>query len=340
MVTRRYLFALDMDKAIERIIDGCHHGTSLIRCPHTTVEQSTTPSPETVGVSFAADAIKRNRQLILVLRECITSFTTTTLIQDERHQSLRDALVRLCFELRPLDGPPAVIRTDPAPGFKVLVNDPRLRSHRLFIEIGRVKNNDKNPVAERAVQELQNELLRQDPSDGYVSPLAISTATASLNSRIRSCGLSAREMWYQRDQFSNSQLPVDDRQLITSQHETRVKNHPYSEKSKAPRGKMSPSPYLHIGDLVYLYADRDKSSARDRYLIASVDGQWCNIQKFRDSQIRNTSYRVKRNECYKVPPAVQANPKRYLTDNLSNDEEELYLPSSSPPSPMTIPQEI
>ncbi|CAB4013223.1 Retrovirus-related Pol poly from transposon opus [Paramuricea clavata] len=135
-------------------------------------EQSTTPSPETVGVSFAADVIKRKRKLILVLRECITSFTTTTLIQDERHQYLRDALVRLCIELRPLDGPPAVIRTDPAPGFKALVNDPLLRSDRLSIEIGRVKNNNKYPVAERAVEELQNELLRQDPSDGYVSLLA------------------------------------------------------------------------------------------------------------------------------------------------------------------------
>ncbi|CAB4001634.1 Retrovirus-related Pol poly from transposon opus [Paramuricea clavata] len=233
--------------------------------------------------------------------------------QDERHQSLRDALVGLCIELRPLDGLPAVIRTDPAPGLKALVNNPLLHSHRLSIEIGQVKNSNKNPVAERAVQELQNELLRQDPSDG--------------------------EMWYQQDQFSNSQLPIDDRQLITSLHETHVKNHPYSEKSKAPHGKMLLPPYLHIGDLIYLYADHDKSSARDRYLIVSVDGQWCNIQKFCGSQIRNTSYRVKRNKCYKVPPAVQANPKRYLTDNMSNDKE-LYLPSSSPPPLMTIPQEI
>ena len=184
MVTCHYLFALDRDKAIERITDGCHHCTSLIRCPHTTVEQSTTPSPETVGVSFAADVIEHNRQQILVLRECITSFTTTTLIQDERHQSLRDALVCLCIELRPLDGSPAVIRTDPAPGFKALVNNPLLCSHRLSIEIGRVKNNNKNPMEKRAIQELQNELLRQDLSDGYVTPLALSTATASLNTKL------------------------------------------------------------------------------------------------------------------------------------------------------------
>ena len=286
--------------------------------------------------------------LVLVVRECVTSFTSTTLLDDERHQSLRDALIRLCIELRPLDGPPAVIRTDPAPGFKALTNDELLRSHRLSIEIGRTKNTNKNPVAERAVQELENELLRQDPSAAYVSPLALSTATANLNARIRSRGLSSREMWYQRDQFSNAQLPVSDRQLIIKQNETRLSNHPHSEKSKTPRGKVAPSPTLDAGDLVYLYTDRNKSSARDRYLVVSVEGQWCNIQKFRGSQLRNTSYRVKRNECYKVPTVVNTNCKQYSISNPSDDDEEDTPPSSTPMSPvstpalqtMVIPQEI
>ena len=123
MVVRRYLFALDMDKAIDRVAISCHHCASLRQIPHTVIEQSTAASPDAVGISFAADVIKRHRQLILVLWECVTSFTTTTLLEDERHQSLRDALVRLCIELRPLDGPPAVIRTDPAPSFKALTND-------------------------------------------------------------------------------------------------------------------------------------------------------------------------------------------------------------------------
>ena len=96
MVTRRYIFALDMDKAIERITNGCHC-TSLLKCPHTAVEQATTAPPEAVGVGFAADVIKRNRQLILVVLECVTSFTTTTLLEDERYQFLRDALIRLCI---------------------------------------------------------------------------------------------------------------------------------------------------------------------------------------------------------------------------------------------------
>ena len=342
MVICRYFFALDVDKSIEGVTKGCHQCASLLKCPHTIVEQSTTAPPDAVGVSFAADVIKRNRQLILVVRECVTSFTTTTLIEDERHQTLRDALIQLCIELRPLDGPHAVIRTDPAPGFKALASDEVLREHRLSIEIGRVKNKNKNPVAERAVQELQDELLRQDPLDGYVSQLALSTATANLNARFRSRGLSSREMWYQRDQFSNSQLPVDDRQLITRQNESRSHNHPYSERSKAPRGKIAPSPGINVGDLIYLYVDRNKSSARDRYLVVSVEGAWCNIKKFSGSQLRNTSYRVKRSECYKVPTVVSASSRRYPTNNLSDDEEENIMSPSPTASPtdMVIPQEI
>ena len=58
-----------------------------------------------------------------MLRECVISFTATALLEDERHHTLRDAIIRLCIQMRPLDGPPAVVRTDPAPGFKALTED-------------------------------------------------------------------------------------------------------------------------------------------------------------------------------------------------------------------------
>lgn len=76
-----------------------------------------------------------------------------------------------------MDGPPAVIRTHPAPGFKALVNDPLLKKQRITIELGQAKNPNKNPVAERAVQELETELLRQEPLGGAVSPLTLAVAT-------------------------------------------------------------------------------------------------------------------------------------------------------------------
>lgn len=69
----------------------------------------------------------------------MTSYTSSVSLEDECHQTIHDAIVKLCLELRPMDGPSAVIRTDPAPSFKALVDDPLLKKHRITIELGRAK---------------------------------------------------------------------------------------------------------------------------------------------------------------------------------------------------------
>ena len=299
-VVQRYFYALDMDAAVRHVSDGCHQCAALRKTPAFVSDQSTSDPPEVVGSSFAADVFRRDRQFVLVVRECVTSFTLSSLIDDERKETLRGALIRLCVGLCPLDGPFAVIRTDPAPGFAALAGDEVLASHRLVIEVGNAKNINKNPVAERAVQEVQQEVLRLEPNCRVVTPLLLSIAIARLNSRVRSRGLSAREMLLQRDQFSHRQLPVVDQDLILGQHAQRIANHPFSMRSKVPSGRTPIPPDIHSGDLVYLYGDRNKSQARDRYLVASVDGAWCNVRKFTGSQLRRTSYRVRLSDCYKV----------------------------------------
>ena len=305
-------------------------------------EQSSSPPPDAVGVSFAADVIKRSRQLVLVLRECVSSFTATTLLEDERHSTLRDALIRLCVQIRPLDGPSAVIRTDPASGFKALTEDLLLKHHRITIEIGNAKNRNKNPVAERAGQEVENELLRHDPLGGPVSPVTLSVATGTLNACIRSRGLSVREMWTQRDQFSNLQIPLHDQNPIVQQHEQRIANHRHSEKAKAPIAKSRPAEHIAVGDLVYLYSDRNKTRARDRYLVEEVTGSFCNIRKFVGSQLRSTSYRVKTSDCYRVPSEVADYRPSAINDDAdsSSDEAPPAQLVPSPPSPPDIPSAI
>lgn len=340
-VVHRYFYALDMDKAIDKVSSSCHQCAALRNAPASVKPQATADPPDAVGISFAADVIKRSRQLILVVRESVTSFTAACFIEDERHTTLRDALITLCIELRPLDGPPAVIRTDPAPGFQSLVTNELLQQHRLSIEIGRIKNVNKNPVAEKAVRELADELLRQDPTGGAVTPLTLALATSCLNSRIRSRGLSAREMWYHRDQFTNGQIPITDRQLILDQHNLRNANHPHSEKAKSPSGKIAPDTVIAIGDLVYLHGDRNKTKGRSRYLVTAVDGLWCNIRKFVGSQLRSTSYRVRRSECFKVPCNSDRDrgfPSNHpgLNDNDSADEADTTL-APAPPTPPSIP---
>ena len=176
----------------------------------------------------------------------------STLLPDERHDTLRDALISKCINMRPLDGPLAVIRTNPPSCLMALDNDSVYHDHKIVLEIGRVKNRNKNPAAERAVQELELELLQRDPHGGPLSPVVISVANATLNSRIRSRGLSAREMWTQRDQLSNILFPLSDYDLISQQQSLRKANHPSSEKSKVPLAQMASSPSVTIGDLVYL----------------------------------------------------------------------------------------
>ena len=85
-------------------------------------------------------------------------------------------------------------------------------------------------MAERAIQELENELLRYEPGGGPVSNVGLAFTVARLNSRIRASGLSARELWTQRSQFTQDQLPISDRDVIMQQHVLRNLNHPHNEK--------------------------------------------------------------------------------------------------------------
>ena len=111
-------------------------------------------------------------------------------------------------QVRSPDGPQATVCVDPASGFQALKSDEILEKYGIVIDIGSPKNKNKNPVAEKTVQELELELLKQDPSGSPVDQAALAIVTARLNLRIRSRGLSALEMFTQRNQFSNTQITM------------------------------------------------------------------------------------------------------------------------------------
>ena len=224
----------------------------LKKFPESFVTQSSEDPPETIGMSFAADVLKQNRQLILVLRETVSPYTAASLNENEKHDTLRDALARLCIELHPIDGPSAVIRTDPTPAFVALKSDPVLQRLNISLDIGRVKNINKNPEAKNAIPELHDELFRQQPGGGPVSHLELATAVARLNPRIGYAGVSTREIWTWRNQFTHERLPISDREIIVQQHEKRLLNHPFSSSSKHNNKKILPADQLVVGDLVYL----------------------------------------------------------------------------------------
>ena len=224
-VVKRYFWAINVDRALELTSQSCHLCASLRKVPKSLIPESSSSPPESVGCSFAADVMNRERQKILVVREYVSSLTRAAILPSEKHEDIRSAVISLIHDIIPLEGPHAIVRTDNAPGFQPLVNDQLLESNRIHIDLGRIKNKNRNPVAERAIQELESEILRFVRSSGPVAPLTLSKITASLNNRIRSDGLSARKIFYQRDQFTNEQIPLRDRDVILAKHGRALANH-------------------------------------------------------------------------------------------------------------------
>ena len=81
------------------------------------------------------------------------------------------------------------------------------------IEVGRLKNRNKNPMGEKAVQELEYELKRCKPDGGPVIPSELTTITATLNKRVHNRGLTAREILLQQDSLTGDQLNFNDKLL-------------------------------------------------------------------------------------------------------------------------------
>ncbi len=151
-----------------------------------------------------------------------------------------------------------IIRVDPAPGLQVLIKDPILAKHGVWLEKGQCKKPNKNPVSEKAIQELGLEILHLSLDRGPISRVTLALATANLNSGIRN-GLSAWKLWTQRDHLTGMQLPVEDRQFILQQNLNRHYSHASSAKAKANRSTRTlPTMTLQVGDLVFLKGEWDK----------------------------------------------------------------------------------
>lgn len=309
-------FALNSEEVLRTVTDQCAQCASLKNLPTEIPVFSTSDKPATCpGKSFASDIIRRNGQMIMVTRDAFSSYTLAVLVPDETACSLRDGLLLTCSPISAMEG--ATIRSDPGPGFQGLVDDKILQSHGLLIEIGRCKNINKNPIAEKAVRELEEEICKMKPDGGRVSNAELAIATKTLNNRIRNRGLSASEILTQRDQYQGTQLTIRDIDLAEKQVEIRNRNHPHSANSKAPRGEIPSNTSAKVGDLVFIKSDREKHSARPQYIVISCDdkNRLLQVRKLSGSGFRSKLYTVKYSDIYSVPGATAALPRNIPTYN-------------------------
>ena len=338
-VFSRYFYALDLDAHLAQLYAGCHSCAALKKLPPPLVENSTS-LPSAVGISYAADVMHHERQLILVVRETVTSHTLTCFVSDERAATLESALISLCVSLRAVDGPPVTVRVDPAPGFVSLSSSDALKRAGICLEVGRVHNKNKNPSAEHAIGELRCELKRINPEGGAVSMATLAIATSRLNSRLRHSGMSSLELLCARDQYTHSMISVDDRELISQLQTARLKNHPYDYTCKSRTHGRLPPTHVAPGDLVYHAGDRKKTQARPRYLVTAIDGDMVLVRRFASTQLMPKQYRFRLSECFRVPFLDPPEPEslRSPDHDISSSDDE--FPMQSPGPEVLVPAEI
>ena len=321
----RNFAALDIDRAITENTDSCHTCASVRRFPKHITTFSTSEPPSHVGQLFSVDVLRRAGQAILVSRESVSSFTSAAFIKSERAMDLQEGLISLIFPLHPSEGPETTIRTDPAPGFQSLVAIQPLKDKGILIELGRFKNPNKNPVADKAIQELEDELIRIDPTGAAIDCAQLTTAVSNLNSRIRLHGLSAYELMFRRNQFTASQLDNEDKAVIAAQHQARVTNQPSSHNSQLPKStkrlsRFNSASTPDVGTIIYLKNDRSKHKAREQYMVTSTDGDWLVAQKMIKGRLRSRGYKIHRSECFTLIPIKQnQSPASHALDDSDDD---------------------
>ena len=300
------------------------------------------------------DVINRSKQRIFTARDVHTSFTTAHIIEGEDADLLRSALICSTTNIR---APQCTIRIDNAPGFSPLKEDEQLIERGITLEFGRVKNPNKNPVAEKCNQELEAELLRLDPSGNPVSNVMLQDAVHLLNTRVRNRNLSAKELLFCRDQITLQPLDVNDVDISHKQQELRNKNHLPSALSKSKGRSSPPETVFDIGALVHIKHEGDKFKAREQYIIIAKQGDTATLQKLDGSKFMSKKYIVPFEHLLLIskPPITHTSSMQQQHHNSSSDSDSDYdatpnvmsdstgtmgLPNASATTPTTVAHDI
>ena len=234
-----------------------------------------------------------------------------TLIPDQTADTLRQALMSLILDIAPSSG--ATIRVDGATAFQALAKESNtegtvLHQHNIIIEVGRLINENKNPVAENGVKEVLKEILRRTNSKGPISPTDLSVVIKNINSRVRANGLSSSEILFKRNMISNDEIAVEDNALKQSRLINRSKASLSSQKSKQRYQKKTPSQNFQVGQLVFLRDAKNKNTPRDLFIIEDTittrDVLYYLIRKLQ-STLRPRLYKVLPDELIAAPSSTK-----------------------------------
>ena len=305
-------FILNKDKKIREISENCTLCRSVAKIPLEIHSFEANKMPDHPGFSFTTDVVRIYKKVILIAVENFSGFITTTFLPNEKSDSLLDGLIQIITPFKASSNALVTVRSDQAPGFKSLNSkNSDLSKMGIKLELGNAKNKNAVAIVDRKIQELEMEIKKLSTTYSSISVKLLARATEIVNEKIRSQGLSSKEIIFCRDQSSHENLQISDSDVVNHKMGERETNNVYSAASKAKVQSPAVPANAKKGNLVFLKQDGNKLKGRDLYLVTNVinNGQSVIICKIISSMgpklatihPQSYSYEVKQTDIYLAP---------------------------------------
>ena len=275
----RYFHGYQMGNMFKIIQDSCRMCQARKKIPKEMKHFQSITNPSSPGENFVSDVLKRANQLIFVTRDSFSDFVTTTIIKTEKSEDLKEGIIATTNYVR--KNSTISVRVDNAPGFQSLkkTNDGDLQTLKISLELSNPENKNGLAIVDKAIQELEKELVRISPEGKSISSTELAQATLALNSRIRNRNFSSHEIMFSREQNTGENILLDDKKMGEVKEKLKNENHKYSEKSKFPDHNEPTSARAKKGDYVHLKDDGGKHTSREQYLVTDSDEKTVKLLK-------------------------------------------------------------
>ena len=294
----RYFYGYQVGNLFRQVSEDCRVCQARKKIPKDLKHFQSITNPGSPGENFVADVMRRSKQFIFTTRDAFSDFVTACLIKSEKAEDLKEGLITTTSALRRKS--PITVRVDNAPAFQSLVKakDKDLKKLNVTIELSDSKNKNGVAIVDKAIQELEKEIVAISPENKPISASELARATIALNSRIRNRDLSSYEIMFSREQATGTNILLDDKTLAEKKWQLKNENHKYSEKSKYPRGTEPTKAGAEKGDFVFLKEDGGKHKLRDPYLVLKCEGDNVILTKMlhtlnKDEQTKMSSKKIK-----------------------------------------------
>ena len=316
-------FILNKEAKVREISESCTLCCSVAKIPKEIETFKPNVMPDHPGKSFTVDILKMNKRNVMVTVENFSGFISTTFVDTEKTDDLLEGILLTTSPLRSSFSSKIHIRVDQAPGFKSLAKQKKeLDDLGIDLELGNAKNKNAVAIVDKKIKELNDEIKKL--SNTVIDFKILSKATSIVNEKVRHQGLSSKEILFSRDQFSNTNLDLNDEHIAEDKMKKRIESNKYSAKSKAQIQVEAIAANAKKGHIVLMKHETSKHSRRELYIVLDTDdaSQTLVIAKLPHAlsgsqpisfQPHNVTYIVKQTDIFLSPnqPTILKEPQSF-----------------------------